>query len=247
MKTQVARACRACTLAVLLTVPTVAWPPSAQGSIPIWVPCSTIGSALVGGVLHLRYRHTAARRPPMTVQQRATDLVRPIATAAEMRELAKTRDDLQVNDFVNRLFARHDPTPDTPANEFRESYMSRYEEANRLYGGPGTRSERRRVYLQYGPPTSVQSLEVRLPDPQTDCKSAEIWEYNGTPGPNPFPPILRSPESFEDVFGSPLTVTGGRVFFFINISSADGLCRLAFTTEAGESFDHSIYQGFRSL
>jgi GWxTD domain-containing protein len=59
--------------------------------------------------------------------------------------------------FIEEFWKKRDPTPGTPANEFKEQYFARITEANHLFseaGEPGWLQDRGRVYILLGPPTN---------------------------------------------------------------------------------------------
>lgn len=66
--------------------------------------------------------------------------------------------------FQDRYWARRDPTPGTPRNEFREMLTKRIAEADRKYTidkrTPGSQTWRGQVYLVFGPPARVSSFQT---------------------------------------------------------------------------------------
>jgi GWxTD domain-containing protein len=59
--------------------------------------------------------------------------------------------------FIEDFWARRDPTPGSPENEYRTEYYNRIERSNRLFSGggaPGWLQDRGRVYITLGPPDS---------------------------------------------------------------------------------------------
>ena len=106
------------------------------------------------------------------------------------------------------LWARRDPTPGTPRNEFREDFLKRIATANARYTrasiGPGMYSDMGRVYIRYGEPSEVvrevipagdetlsqfiQQLQysegrdlgdVAQPGIGGDMRPFELWVYEG--------------------------------------------------------------------
>jgi GWxTD domain-containing protein len=85
-------------------------------------------------------------------------------------------------EFIADFWQRRDPTPGTPANEYKETYLRRVEEANKLFrdGGPqpGFLQDRGRVYVTLGPPDNRETYPrgvtfYGLP--------TEIWWYGFFP------------------------------------------------------------------
>ncbi len=61
--------------------------------------------------------------------------------------------------FVENFWLRRDPTPDTEENEFREEHYRRIAYANDRFasGIPGWKTDRGRIYIEYGPPDEIES------------------------------------------------------------------------------------------
>jgi GWxTD domain-containing protein len=62
--------------------------------------------------------------------------------------------------FVEQFWLRRDPTPSTPENEFKEEHYRRIAYANNHFGIPGLagwRTDRGRIYIQYGPPDEIEA------------------------------------------------------------------------------------------
>lgn len=58
------------------------------------------------------------------------------------------------------FWARRNPTPGTPENEYKDEYFRRIKEANRLFSGggsPGWLQDRGRVYILLGPPDTRET------------------------------------------------------------------------------------------
>ncbi|HEY1339449.1 MAG TPA: GWxTD domain-containing protein, partial [Bryobacteraceae bacterium] len=70
---------------------------------------------------------------------------------------------LQTNEereqFIESFWLRHDPTPDTVENEFKEEHYRRIAYANEHFasGIPGWKADRGRIYITYGPPDEIES------------------------------------------------------------------------------------------
>ena len=96
--------------------------------------------------------------------------------------------------FIEEFWQRRDLTPETEANEYREAYFERIEEANRLFRGaqPGWLQDRGRIYVLFGPPNERQTNPMggRPIDPYvtptdniqgqrvaTGEKPTEVWVY----------------------------------------------------------------------
>jgi GWxTD domain-containing protein len=83
-------------------------------------------------------------------------------------------------DFIEEFWKSRDPDPATEANEFKDEYFKRIDEANHLFseGGPGWLQDRGRIYILLGPPSE------REPYPRGITfygKPTEIWYYGFFP------------------------------------------------------------------
>lgn len=79
--------------------------------------------------------------------------------------------------FIEFFWARRDPTPETPENEFRREYLERYAfVVNRMSAGkPGWATDRGRLYLILGPPHAIQQNPTGRYGLE---RPSEIWTYN---------------------------------------------------------------------
>jgi len=85
--------------------------------------------------------------------------VRWIITDEELSAFKKLSNNAERDIFIEGFWQRRDPTPDTAENEYKEEHYRRIAYANEHYaaGMPGWRTDRGRIYVMYGPPTSIDS------------------------------------------------------------------------------------------
>jgi GWxTD domain-containing protein len=106
--------------------------------------------------------------------------VRLIITAEE-RKTFLTIPPEKRKEFIADFWVRRDPTPATPANEFKDEYFRRIEQANRLFrggGSPGWLQDRGRIYITLGPPDN----RITYPRGVTFYGvPTEIWFYGFFP------------------------------------------------------------------
>jgi GWxTD domain-containing protein len=97
-----------------------------------------------------------------------------VASSDELREIKDASPTMR-KDAWSRFWKRHDPTPETPENEFKEEFFARVDYANEHYSvlGPGWRTDRGRTYIRYGPPDQVESYPINIDGPPY-----EIWTYH---------------------------------------------------------------------
>ncbi len=103
--------------------------------------------------------------------------VRALVTEEEEKQFKALKTDEEVGKFVQDFWARRDPTPGTPENEFADLFWKRVGEADRLFlqtTESGALSDRGQVYLLLGRAT-------RLPPPG---KTTD-WVFENIPNVNP--------------------------------------------------------------
>ncbi len=105
--------------------------------------------------------------------RQALELIALIATSEEVKEIRETPPG-QRKEAWNRFWKRHDPTPDTVANEFKDRFFARVRKANEEFAamGPGWRTDRGRIYIQNGPPDLVQDYPAAVNNP-----ARVVWTY----------------------------------------------------------------------
>jgi GWxTD domain-containing protein len=85
-----------------------------------------------------------------------------IITNEERAAFLNLRTDEERDAFVEQFWARRDPTPGTPVNEFKVEHYRRIAYADthfatRLSPGRGWNTDRGEVYIKYGPPDELES------------------------------------------------------------------------------------------
>src|SRR5579871_6628709 len=82
-----------------------------------------------------------------------------IITDEEKTAFRRLQTDEEREQFIEQFWLRRDPTPDTEENEFKEEHYRRIAYANDHYasGIPGWKSDRGRIYIEYGPPDEIES------------------------------------------------------------------------------------------
>jgi GWxTD domain-containing protein len=115
--------------------------------------------------------------------------VRYLLNEDEYRRYGRVRTPEAREAWVERFWRRLDPDPRTQENEFRERFEGRVEQTHRFREAvtPGWRTDRGRVLLLAGPPSSV-----RRDSNDAIAVEREIWTYGVEP--------TRSPRSIEVVF-----------------------------------------------
>lgn len=113
--------------------------------------------------------------------------VRWIITDEELSAFKKLSNNAERDIFIEGFWQRRDPTPDTAENEYKEEHYRRIAYANEHFaaGMPGWRTDRGRIYIMYGPPTSTDSHPMGGPYQRpaeegggsTETFPFEVWRY----------------------------------------------------------------------
>jgi len=105
--------------------------------------------------------------------ERSLELIGLIATDEEERQL-KAASPVERKEAWNRFWKGRDPSPGTPENEFKEEFFRRVQYADETFSslGPGWRTDRGRIYIQYGPPDNIDTYPYNI-----DSRPYEVWTY----------------------------------------------------------------------
>lgn len=115
-----------------------------------------------------------------------------IMTEEEKAVFLKLTADDERDRFIEQFWARRNPDPSTPGNAFKEEHYRRIQYANERFaaGIPGWRTDRGRVYIEFGKPDRIESHPNGGPyerkahegGGRTSTFPFEIWEYRHIDG-----------------------------------------------------------------
>ncbi len=110
-----------------------------------------------------------------------------IITDEERKAFKTLTTDEERDKFIEQFWLRRDPTPGTSENEFKTEHYRRIAYANSRFTAdvPGWKTDRGRIYIQYGPPDEIESHPTggayTRPADQgggtTDTAPFEQWRY----------------------------------------------------------------------
>lgn len=87
--------------------------------------------------------------------------------------------------FIKEFWEKRDSDPSTEENEFKEAYLARLDEADRLFlgeGRPGWLTDRGRIYILLGPPTNKEEYRGGYMDANRQIlRDTIVWYYERTP------------------------------------------------------------------
>ena len=138
--------------------------------------------------------------------------------------------------FIETFWKQRDPTPGTPANEYREEILKRFSYVNRIFhrSSPreGWRTDQGRIYMILGPPVSIERFN------NLGIHPCEAWSYYGDPRKN-------LPSAFNLLFWQ----RGGVGEYRLYDPLSDGPARLlANQYEHPESLDYEeLYDRIREI
>jgi GWxTD domain-containing protein len=98
-----------------------------------------------------------------------------IITDEERTAFRNLATDEERQSFIEQFWIRRDPTPDTVENEFEDEHYRRIAYVNEHFAGniPGWKTDRGRIYIEYGPPDEIESHAAGGGRPY----SYEDWRY----------------------------------------------------------------------
>lgn len=115
-----------------------------------------------------------------------TDFYKTLRTVDEKRK------------FMFNFWKTRDSEPSTPQNEYMKAYFKRMGEANKLFKedyNEGWRTDRGRIYLQYGAPSDIDFFPF-----ESDTKSYIFWRFNSLPGQGPAEAVFIEKETGTGVY-----------------------------------------------
>ena len=106
-------------------------------------------------------------------QKWLTEDVAYIITDEERAAFRQLTTDDKREHFIEQFWLRRDPTPGTTQNEFKEEHYRRTAYANEHFAEkvPGWKTDRGRIYIQYGPPDEIDDHRGEQP------RSYQQWRY----------------------------------------------------------------------
>jgi GWxTD domain-containing protein len=127
-----------------------------------------------------------ASEETVRLEEWAKGPIRYILTREEERDFRRFETDNERISFIEKFWARRDPSPRTYENEYRQMFWGRVREANEKFrdsAGPGWRTDRGKIYILHGPPDEIQSDEtVRVDSESGSGEGILRWIYVGRPG-----------------------------------------------------------------
>lgn len=114
--------------------------------------------------------------------------VKLLLTADEISEFKAIQSDADKDEYIELFWAKRDPTPGTPENEFKEEWYKRYAYVEKTFkSGPrrGVKSDMGRVYMLLGPPAQTKAEAGGMRTESTGGTQLEAppqyWVYQAMP------------------------------------------------------------------
>ena len=112
-----------------------------------------------------------------------------IMTAEEKAAWKAIQTDADADAFIELFWARRDPTPATPRNEYREEFENRVTTADTQFGygrTKGSMSDPGRILIVYGPPTApikrTTTPGTGQSNTRSDMRNAEVGSFGDSSG-----------------------------------------------------------------
>jgi GWxTD domain-containing protein len=121
----------------------------------VFIVCALVGSLAVGAFAQLSSQNSEWGKGP----------VQHIFTEQEAAKWKTIRTDAEAQAFIDLFWARRDPTPATPANEFRQEFERRVDYADRQFAQgrkKGSMTDRGRVLIVLGTPLKVERSKSEI-------------------------------------------------------------------------------------
>src|SRR6266513_897809 len=155
---------------------------------------------LMAATAALTMAASAAGQLSMAKADWARGPVQYLMTKDEQAQWNKLKNDAEADQFIALFWARRDPTPNTPVNEFRQDFESRVAYADQHFGTArqkGSLTDRGRILVLFGAPTRAMrtggrggintpttpggSLGTTTSGEAEDTSTAEqqMWVYEG--------------------------------------------------------------------
>lgn len=123
---------------------------------------------------------------PIELKSWAAGPVRYIADPEEIKIFKKLKSDPDRAIFIQRFWARRDPSPETMSNESRQIFWERVQASNDLFLDShkrGWATDRGKIYILYGPPTRIEEHhDLDTQSGPTAGHGLIRWFYEGRPG-----------------------------------------------------------------
>lgn len=109
-----------------------------------------------------------------------------LMTKEEQKVWKKLNTQEEAGEFIKLFWAKRDPTPETPQNEFRDELDRRVQYANDAFTSGrtiGSMSDRGKVFIVIGPPyqrktsSEAPTTNIQTPTGPTAAPREEVWVY----------------------------------------------------------------------
>lgn len=168
---------------------------------------------------------------PLTYSERTLNDLYPILSKKEKNELRALTDSAAVDRFVDYFWGKEEAIVCDLRIPLRSEYESRVEYANKHFPDRWGRSDRKRIYLLYGPPSFIEHREasnIAFGGPVA-AKSLEVWLYMTGAKHNGLPSTLDG------------SYPGEMRFIFGDMNGA-GDVQLLFSSEDSQDNDARVYR-----
>lgn len=168
---------------------------------------------------------------PLTYAERTLNDLYPILSPIEEYRLESLSDSAAVDLFVEQFWMRADTVEESGCSISRTEYNERVAYANTHFPDRWGRSDRKKIYLLYGPPSSVERREANnfAVGSAVPAKSLEVWLYMTGGKHNGLPAVM------DDIHP-------GEMKFIFGDRNGAGDFRLIYSSEDSQDTDARLYR-----
>ncbi len=150
---------------------------------------------VIGAVILLAATTTAFAQLSMAKADWARGPVQFFLTKEDLAQWNALKSDAEADQFIALFWARRDPTPGTPRNEFREEFEQRVQYADKNFGTGrqrGSLTDRGKVLVLFGAPSKAARIRRQPAAPSTSTSTesssenqgeetgeTQVWTYEG--------------------------------------------------------------------
>lgn len=117
---------------------------------------------------------------PKTYKKWIQEEVVYIITAKEKKVFLHFESDRERDIFIKAFWKHRDPTPGTPANEYKQEHYRRFNYVNHHFGRtapkPGWKTDRGRIYIILG-----EAADIEKHESHRKVYPSQVWFYQGDP------------------------------------------------------------------
>lgn len=137
---------------------------------------------------YARFRPEPGKDRVVVDERWSESVVRYLLSDEEKAEWAKLTTQADREAFVDSFWKKRDPTPESPANEFRSEFERRLLFSDAAFGSeqqPGRETDRALVFVLFGPPTYIGQAQLQAENDPMEMMRAQAPKSSALGTSNP--------------------------------------------------------------